>query len=325
MRRFYWAWALVPALMVLGWAGIAFSPAAGASTHPCGDSPSSCGFPDGSNTGYSVDGVTLAQMQIHHGPWYITSDNKTISKIDTDGPIIISGSHDTVTDVRVTMDDPSQPAIQLVSGASSPTIKDSVIRGTDTTSTGAMELAVKDMLGTPVTGILIDKVNVYNTGGGFQFYDGTVSNSYVHIMTDGGSQGWHVEAYNSTGNCGDCNPPYGPHPVYITHNTFLNQVGQTAAIYEGADFSASQNIHADHNLLAGGGYTVYGGGLGVGSQANPKDITFTNNVFSTLYYPRTGCSGSYGCFGPDAYYSTSAPGDAWTNNTDDGTGALVGP
>ena len=71
------------------------------------------------------------------------------------------------------------------------------------------------------------------------------------------------------------------------------------------------NVTIDDNLLAGGGYTIYGG---QGSKGQPSHIVITKNRISTRFFRRGGQ------WGPAAYFSTHAAGDVWSGNVWDGTG-----
>lgn len=269
----------------------------------CATSPHTCGYPDGTTTGWTGPGTLV------NGNVFLTTANATYQNMDVRGTIYVEASGITLNNDRVEVGGSDAIGIALEPQASNTTITNSTIRGLGTTASTAMEVGVKDIQGTPVTGLFMRYDSLYDMGDGVQMYDGTIEDSYLHDFLD--LNGWHLEGYNSTGNCGDCAPPYGPHPVRIWHDTILNDNSQTAAVYEGADFSPSQNIYTNNSLLAGGGYTVYGGAVGVGSQANPSDIHFTNNMFSKVYFP------SYGFYGVCAYYSATAPGDQWSGNVDD--------
>jgi hypothetical protein len=286
-------------------------------SHPIGDNPSAFGYPDATNTGYLVPLANLKQVpqQIKSGPGWqyangvlsITKAGTVLNGITTAAMIDVRAANVTITTSRVYGALTNSPGIALERGANNTHILNTLIAGTNGTS-GGMLVGVKDVYGDPVTGTLIDKCNIYNASSGVQIYAGTVQNSYIHDLSNTGSQ--HLEDFNSTGNSG--------FRLVINHNTLFNRQSQTAAVYLGADFSPSQNVAVSNNLLAGGGYTVYGGGLGVGSQADPMDITVTGNVFSSLYF----ANGGY--WGPVAYFD-AGNGDVWSGNVWDGSGAVVNP
>ena len=289
--------------------------AASAASHPIGSNPGAYGYPVAATTGYTVPLASLKQIpqQITSGPGWryangvvsITTAGTTLSGISTGSMIDVRAANVTITNSRVFGALTNSPGIALERGANNTHIVSTLIAGTNTTS-GGMLVGIKDVQGDPVTGTLIDKCDIYNASSGVQIYAGTVQNSYIHDLSNTGSQ--HLEDFNSTGNDG--------FRLVINHNTLFNRQSQTAAVYLGADFSPSQNVAVTNNLLAGGGYTVYGGGVGVGQWAAPKDITVTGNVFSSLYF----ANGGY--WGPVAYFD-AGNGDVWSGNVWDGSGAVV--
>jgi hypothetical protein len=110
----------------------------------------------------------------------------------------------------------------------------------------------------------------------------------------------------------------------IHHNTILTPKADadtpggaathpvTAAVYAyGPDTGqAIQHLIVSDNLLAGGAYTVYGGG------STSLDTEVTGNRFSTVDWP------SYGEYGVTAY-NPSGSAFVWSGNVDDDSGAAV--
>jgi hypothetical protein len=95
----------------------------------------------------------------------------------------------------------------------------------------------------------------------------------------------------------------------INHNTLLTAFTQTAAIYLSTDFAPLGTVQITNNLLAGGGYALYGGaGSGITAE------TVTGNRFSRLYYPNCGYAG------PEAYMP---PTFTWSGNVWDDTNQPV--
>ena len=73
--------------------------------------------------------------------------------------------------------------------------------------------------------------------------------------------GDHVEAYLNGGEGS---------PTILDHNTILNPVAQTAAISLFNDFGGIGRVDVVDNLLAGGGYVMYGGAKnGTGNVTGP--------------------------------------------------------
>jgi hypothetical protein len=91
----------------------------------------------------------------------------------------------------------------------------------------------------------------------------------------------------------------------IDRNTILIPYPSTDAIMLANDDGPQTNRVITHNLLAGGGYTLYGSG---GPNGEATYITVSDNQFSTIYYPQSGS------LGPVAHWQSST-GNTWTNNT----------
>jgi hypothetical protein len=268
----------------------------------CAPNPASCGFPTAASTGY---GVPASHLKVENSPIDITKAGEVLSYISTDQTINVDAPNVTIKHVRIIVSGGAF-GIKLNRAANHTAIEDSTIRGSGTSGATAGIEAIKDIYGTG-NAVTATGLNIYNFGDGIQTYQGSITNNYIHGLTD--VNGYHLEDINENGNSGL--------PLLIQHNTLFNPASQTAAIYIGADFSPSANVTVNDNFVAGGGYTVYGGGQGVGPQANPANIKVTNNVFGRQYY------GNSGFYGPVAYYDTGN-GDVWSGNTYDG-GGTVGP
>jgi hypothetical protein len=107
----------------------------------------------------------------------------------------------------------------------------------------------------------------------------------------------------------------------IRNNTVINTEPQTSAVLlddaNGVGLVPVRDVLVEGNLFAGGGYTLYCGGL-VAEGHDPAGIVIRNNVFSRELWPNSGY------YGPVAYFDPSAPGNAWTGNVYD-DGNPVGP
>ena len=103
----------------------------------------------------------------------------------------------------------------------------------------------------------------------------------------------------------------------INHNTLLTAFGQTAAIFVSTDFAALDNVSITNNLLAGGGYVIYGDATNEHNYGITSE-TVTGNRFSRIYYAD---SGQYGP--EDGEYMPSNA--TWSGNVWDDTGQPVSP
>jgi hypothetical protein len=99
----------------------------------------------------------------------------------------------------------------------------------------------------------------------------------------------------------------GAGPLIVNHNTMLNPEGQTAVVFASVDFGDQTTLTITNNLMAGGGYMIYGGGSGSGgSVVGP--VTITGNRFSRKYYPQ---GGYYGVAAEIKEAVTTWSGNVW--------------
>ncbi|HSN12789.1 MAG TPA: hypothetical protein VLS51_11840 [Propionibacteriaceae bacterium] len=155
-------------------------------------------------------------------------------------------------------------------------------------------VGIKDIYGDS-SGTQILKSNITNTSTGIQVYEGMIADNYVHDM--GYASGDHINGTTSNGSTD---------MMTIQHNTILNKFDQTDAISLFQDFGIEANRLITNNLVAGGGYTIYGGDNE--NYGKTYNIKITNNRFSKLYYP----SGGY--YGPIAAYDPTGVGNQLSGN-----------
>ncbi|MFC7275725.1 hypothetical protein ACFQS1_17185 [Paractinoplanes rhizophilus] len=137
---------------------------------------------------------------------------------------------------------------------------------------------------------------------------GLIQDNYLHdpIYFDGD----HTDMIQS--NSG----PGGGQQLVIRHNTVVNTLDQTAAIALFQDFGVQHDAIIENNLLAGGGYTLYGG---AGTKGTSFNIKVTGNVFSREVHPKSGQ------YGPVAYWDKNGAGNVWQGNVWADTGQPVTP
>lgn len=316
-----------PAIASLGTAGSA-SPssrtAAGASSSRpaapstplveggCGASPHQCGYPDATNTGVPAS-VKLLQVpgQISGGKgWHF--DPRGWVEVDGNGAVLkglyipysvdISASNVTVTDVEV-----------VVTGngfgiglrhTRNVTISYSEVFSPYASGANRLQVGIKDVYG-DTADTVIEYDNIWHTGTGVQISEGLVMDNYIHDM--GYASGDHLDGIAS-----DAGSTEG---LTIDHNTVLNQFGQTTAVGLFEDFGAQFNCLIENNLIAGGGYTVYGGANAGG--APTSNIRVIGNRFARVY------SENSGSYGPVAYFDPHGSGNEWNGNVWDDTGKPV--
>ena len=288
------------------------STSAASSVKGCAVKPSACGYPDATNTGVPA-GTVLRSVpgQVSSGPgWHW--DSRGWVSVDGNGAVLdglnIPYNVD-VTASNVTI----KNSLMSVAGegfgislrhTSKVTIQDSEITGPSTGSTRLM-VGIKDIYGDS-TGTQILRNDIARTSTGVQMESGLIQDNYIHDM--GYKSGDHLNGITSNGSTA---------LLTIRHNTVLNSFDQTDAISLFEDFGVQANRTIDNNLVAGGGYTIYGGANPGG--AATSNIHITNNRFSRLYYPN---GGSYG---PVTAYAPGGAGNTWTGNIWDDTLTPVNP
>ena len=97
-----------------------------------------------------------------------------------------------------------------------------------------------------------------------QIYAGLIRDNYIHDVSFADS-GSHLNGTTSNGSTV---------PLRIVHNTVFNPNDQTDAISLFEDFGVEANVIIDNNLVAGGGYAIYGG-------QNPADPRPTTSASRT--------------------------------------------
>jgi hypothetical protein len=216
--------------------------------------------------------------------------------------------------LNITASDVTIKNVQVISGGLSAfgialrhsanvTIEDSTISGIDA-GNNRLLVGVKDVYG-DATGATILRNNISLAENGVQLSAGLVKDNYIH--DPGFIAGDHTNGIMSNG---------GTVQLTITHNTVLINRSQTDAVALFEDFGAQANRIISNNLLAGGGYTIYGGQT---STQPTYNIVITGNRVSTVYYP-TG-----GAFGPAAYFNPAGTGNTWSGNTWDNSGQTIPP
>jgi hypothetical protein len=260
----------------------------------CIQNPSTCGYPDETSTGVPA-GTSLAPS----GGFAVRVDGTVISGLDVRGTIDVYANNVTVENTRVTNSGDSSIGIFQRAGYRGLALHSVTIRGADKSS-GEMQYAIRD----DGEGMVASRVNMYNCADCVQTSSGSILDSYIHDM--GFKPGDHTDGFQSDGGGG----------VVVRHNTIINSWGQTSAVALFQDFARQGDDTIDSNLLAGGGYTIYGG---AGSKGPTTNIRITNNRFSRIPYPN---GGSYG---PVAYFNNSDSGNLFTGNVWDDTGVTLEP
>jgi hypothetical protein len=292
-------------------------------TKNCAKNPSSCGFPDGTNTGVPAGTkLTAVPGQATKGSgWHWDSrgwlvvDGKgaVLDHVSVTSGIVVIASNVTIKRSRVavnttgqTGNDHSSAGIKVNNGAANTTITDTEIFGS---GKGKQRLEAGIQCQYDVFTCKVHKVDIWNIATGVQLNGGLVQDSFIHDFGffDWGSSSSGADHLNGITSNADGG-------LTVKHSTILNQFGQTDAVSLFQDFGRQANNVIDGNLFAGGGYCIYGGDGGKGATAN---IKVTNNRISRKFFA------SGGRWGWIAHFTKGKNGNVLSGNRWDETNAAV--
>ena len=247
-----------------------------------------CGYPSPVTTGVPA-GTHLTPS----GSITASTVGETINAMAVSGTVEIAADNVTLENSDIANASGCCWAVVVDPGVSGTVIKNDTIHGTDNQS-GSLSMSVYNESDSSLT---IDHVQTFNAdriveGGG------TVTNSYC------------LDNANINGEHYDCIYANGSQNITALHDTLLNAHGQTAAIFIDDWQGITSTTDIENSILAGGGYTLYGGGT-----ERTGLITVKNNRFSRLYWPN---SGQYGW---DAYFPANHT--VWSGNVWDDTNQTV--
>jgi hypothetical protein len=272
----------------------------------CSTAPRACGFPDATNTGVP-DGTALRSVpgQVSSGPgWHfdpkggyvtVTARGTVLSGLSIPCNLDIDASDVTVRDVRVVTGGNFGISLRHATGV---TIEDSTISGQNMTS-GRVNSAIDDVYGDS-TGIVIKNNDISRFRTGVQVTTGLIVGNYIH--DPGYIHGDHTNGIYVAGTT---------EPLTIYGNTIFNNLAQTddVNLHTSSSRQDLANKMVVDNLLAGGGYSIYGGVR----DGRASNIVIKDNEFGQLYYP------DGGQYGPVAYFDPQQAGNVWSGNVWSGT------
>jgi hypothetical protein len=252
-----------------------------ATRRDCFARPSACGYPDPTNTGVPPE----TPLRAYEGDLRITTPGTVISDLAVNGSVEITASHATLKDSEVTSSGETGHDVWIGPGVRDATIEDSTLRGGDA-SPNAIQYAVQNSGDASNQALRVDMYYCTECWAG----PGTVRDSYAD--TNAVMAGAHYEPIYYGGGGG---------PLVVDHDTLLNPEDQTADVFTKTDFGDLDTVTITDNLMAGGGYMIYGGLGGVGKVKGP--VTVTGNRFARCLTPpifdRGG--GHYCRGGPDVH------------------------
>jgi len=279
-------------------------------TTNCSATPSRCGYPDATNTGGPA-AMTLKSVpaQVSSGPGWtsrpdgsveVSGNGAVLSGLSITGNLDISADNVVINGVKVVTGGNFGVTLRHTTGV---TIENSLISGKDAAA-GRVSYAVDDIYGDS-TGMTVKHNNIAYYRTAVAVSTGLVTGNYIH--DPGYVAGDHTNGIFDAGTT---------QPLTISNNTIFNSLGQTDAISLNASSTGSPvaNKTVTGNLLAGGGYVIYGGSSLGNTTTN---MVIKNNDFGQAYYPKSGY------YGPAAYFNSGGTGNAWTGNTWDTTGLAV--
>ncbi len=265
----------------------------------CINAPSVCGYPDATNTGVPAGTTLTAQTNDIN----VTTPGTTIKDIALTGTIDVDANNTTIEDSEITVDGTQAGCNSPCGGKgiwTKPGVTGTIIRhvtchGGAPTGDNVTEFCIQSN----DSSTQVSYAHLYNCTTGF-VGPGTWSNSFVD-QTGATIPQEHYEDIYYGGGGG---------PLIVNHNTMLNPQGQTAVVFASVDFGNQTTLTITNNLMAGGGYMIYGGGSGSGGSVLGP-VTITGNRFSRKYYP----DGGY--YGLDSYMTNSVT--TWSGNIWDDT------
>jgi hypothetical protein len=279
-------------------AAVAKETSVGGQQTNCIKVPSACGYPDATNTGVPAGTALKSESQ----NIAVNKAGTTIKDIALDAEISVEANNTTIEDSEIT------------------------VEGTQTCgkSCGGRGIWIKP----GVTGTVIKNVTCHGaapTGVNVTQYcimsndsDTTIEHLHAYYCTEclAGAMDLSESFIDETGavipeeHYEDIYYGGGAGPLIVNHNTMLNPQGQTAIVFASVDFGDQTTLTITNNLMAGGGYMIYGGGSGSGGKV-VGPVTITGNRFSRKYYPEGGF------YGVASYLEDSVT--SWSGNVWDET------
>ncbi|MFI5005557.1 MAG: hypothetical protein ACHQE6_11150 [Solirubrobacterales bacterium] len=256
----------------------------------CIDAPSACGYPDSTNSGVPA-GTTLTPRS---GEVSVTSAGTTVKDLAVTGEILVEANNTTLEDDEAIASAGSgNRGIYIAPGVTGTVLNHVTCHGE---GKGSQYCVFNKSTSTK-----IEHSYLYNCGECLNG-PGTVTDSFFDVTAV--ISGEHYEDIYYGG---------GEGPLIVNHDTMLNPQGQTATVFASNDFGDQTTLTITNNLLAGGGYTLYGGASCTTGEcgAVKGPVTVSGNRFSNKYYPESGY------YGVGSYFNNAVT--TWSGNFWDDT------
>lgn len=234
-------------------------------------------WPNAMNTGVAADLVLTPATSL-----VVSSDGQLIEGLDLEGSIIVRASDVVIRNSRLTND---STAIRFEQGSNLRVERVTFVGGDAKTLDGAIQ-AWGD--------ITVRRIQVSGFGEGIDVYGagGLIEDSYFHDMA------------NADGKLMDGIEAWEARQLVISHNV-IEMPGGNSVIKLPLDVPVpgGDDVLIENNLLAGGGYTVYGGYDPPNSNPSYSNVRFVGNRFSTVFEPKCGY------YGPGAFIESALSHD----------------
>jgi len=266
--------------------------------------PSACGYPDATNTGVPAGTALKSESQNIS----VNKAGTTIKDIALDAEISVEANNTTIEDSEITVEGTQTcgkscggRGIWIKPGVTGTVIKNVTCHGAAATGVNVTQYCIMSN----DSDTTIERLHAYYCteclAGAMDLSESFIDETGAVIPEE------HYEDIYYGGGAG---------PLIVNHNTMLNPNGQTAVVFASVDFGDQTTLTITNNLMAGGGYMIYGGGSGSGGKV-VGPVTVTGNRFSRKYYPE---GGSYGVA---SYFENSVT--TWSGNVWDETLKSVPP
>ena len=293
----------------------------------CARVPSSCGYPDATNTGPRRPTLTQVPADAVSGRgwrWnpdynsvFVHGQGAVLKRLDIAGGVVIDAPDVVLRDSRISAcggeDDSDVVAVRYwpeegYRGANAVVLRNE-IRGTPEGCSHRARSGVRDVFGA-APGLLVQANDIAGAGNGITVeYEGVVRDNWIHDL--GHLPEDHHSGISTHG---------GAKRLRVRHNTVLlhGQVfegggGVSGALTIYSDFGHAQNVTLANNFVSGGSYVVYGGNSGDDYSTPATSIRIIGNRF---------VCGDW-LYGPIAAFSRRSPGNELRDNYCDGSGRRV--
>jgi hypothetical protein len=192
----------------------------------------------------------------------------------------------TIKDSVITNCDNKGFAIYNMAGADGTLIEDTTLKGADAKAC-ALAAGVQNAAGQ----VTLERVQAYNLDSAFHGV-GVIKDSY--FLDNADISGEHYEPIFHAGGDGS--------PLIVDHDTLINPHQQTADVFV-TDYNGDVGkVAITNNLMAGGGFMLYGGTDQKAPVAGP--VTVTGNRFARCL--SSSCPDSHGIWPKGGYWGVAA-------------------